>query len=99
MAAKTIETLEQDVKTEHDLYLHALADFDNYRRRIDREHTQSRKRRSTGDSKVSGSHSILRFMKSYRPCPLTIKRRATSCGKHGGVTNLTRMCCGRRVSS
>src|SRR5262245_3282735 len=37
MAEKTIETLEQDLKTEHGLYLRALADFDNYRRRIDRE--------------------------------------------------------------
>jgi molecular chaperone GrpE len=37
MAEKTIETLEQDLKAEHDLHLRALADFDNYRRRIDRE--------------------------------------------------------------
>jgi len=37
MAEKTIETLEQDLKTEHGMYLRALADFDNYRRRIDRE--------------------------------------------------------------
>jgi molecular chaperone GrpE len=37
MAQKTIETLQQDLKTEHDMYLRALADFDNYRRRIDRE--------------------------------------------------------------
>jgi len=33
----TIENLEQELKTEHDLYLRALADFDNYRRRTDRE--------------------------------------------------------------
>jgi len=37
MAEKTIETLEQDLKSEHDHHLRALADFDNYRRRIDRE--------------------------------------------------------------
>jgi molecular chaperone GrpE len=37
MPEKTIEDLEQDLKSEHDLYLRALADFDNYRRRIDRE--------------------------------------------------------------
>src|SRR5262249_40504457 len=37
MAEKTIETLELDLKTEHAMYLRALADFDNYRRRIDRE--------------------------------------------------------------
>src|SRR5262245_60156525 len=37
MRERTIETLEQDLKTEHDLYLRALADFDNYRRRMDRE--------------------------------------------------------------
>ena len=40
MAEKTIETLEQDLKSEHDLHLRALADFDNYRRRIDRERTK-----------------------------------------------------------
>jgi len=37
MPEKTIETLEHDLKTEHALYLRALADFDNYRRRMDRE--------------------------------------------------------------
>jgi molecular chaperone GrpE len=34
---RTVGNLEQELKTEHDLYLRALADFDNYRRRIDRE--------------------------------------------------------------
>src|SRR5258705_13693847 len=34
---RTVENLEQELKSEHDLYLRALADFDNYRRRIDRE--------------------------------------------------------------
>jgi molecular chaperone GrpE len=34
---RTIENLEQELKTEHDLYLRALADFENYRRRTDRE--------------------------------------------------------------
>src|SRR5262245_33864469 len=34
---RTLESLQQDLKSEHDLYLRALADFDNYRRRIDRE--------------------------------------------------------------
>src|SRR5262245_44997199 len=43
MAEKTIETLEQDLKTEHDLHLRALADFDNYRRRIDRERAHVRR--------------------------------------------------------
>src|SRR5262245_2757584 len=37
MQERTIETLEQDLKAEHELYLRALADFDNYRRRVDRE--------------------------------------------------------------
>jgi molecular chaperone GrpE len=37
MPEKTIEELEHDLKSEHDLHLRALADFDNYRRRIDRE--------------------------------------------------------------
>lgn len=34
---RTVENLEQELKSEHDLYLRALADFANYRRRIDRE--------------------------------------------------------------
>jgi molecular chaperone GrpE len=37
---RTIENLEQELKSEHDLYLRALADFDNFRRRIDRERDQ-----------------------------------------------------------
>src|SRR5581483_7651423 len=31
------ERLEQQVRNEHDMYLRALADFDNYRRRVDRD--------------------------------------------------------------
>jgi|SRR6266850_2466148 len=38
---RTIEDVEQDLKTEHGLYLRALADFDNYRRRVDRERSHS----------------------------------------------------------
>jgi molecular chaperone GrpE len=38
---RTIENLEQELKSEHDLYLRALADFDNFRRRVDRERDQS----------------------------------------------------------
>ena len=34
---RTVETLEQELKSEHGLYLRALADFENYRRRIERE--------------------------------------------------------------
>jgi molecular chaperone GrpE len=37
---RTIENLEQELKSEHDLYLRALADFENYRRRTDRERSQ-----------------------------------------------------------
>ncbi|HYR43805.1 MAG TPA: nucleotide exchange factor GrpE, partial [Terriglobia bacterium] len=37
---RTVEILEQELKTEHDLYLRALADFENYRRRTDRERAQ-----------------------------------------------------------
>ncbi|WP_164981650.1 nucleotide exchange factor GrpE [Silvibacterium dinghuense] len=36
-----IRELEERVRQEHDLYLRALADFDNYRRRIDRERTNT----------------------------------------------------------
>jgi molecular chaperone GrpE len=34
---RTIESLEQELKTEHNLHLRALADFENYRRRVNRE--------------------------------------------------------------
>jgi molecular chaperone GrpE len=34
---RTVESLEQELKTEHDLHLRALADFDNFRRRVTRE--------------------------------------------------------------
>ena len=37
---RTVENLEQELKSEHDLYLRALADFENYRRRIERERSQ-----------------------------------------------------------
>jgi molecular chaperone GrpE len=32
-----LELLRKEVQTEHEMYLRALADFDNYRRRVDRE--------------------------------------------------------------
>ena len=34
---RPVESLEQELKTEHDLHLRALADFDNFRRRVNRE--------------------------------------------------------------
>jgi molecular chaperone GrpE len=37
---RTIENLEQELQSEHNLYLRALADFDNFRRRIERERNQ-----------------------------------------------------------
>jgi molecular chaperone GrpE len=36
-ASTEIERLRQEVAREHDMYLRALADFDNYRRRVDRD--------------------------------------------------------------
>jgi molecular chaperone GrpE len=41
--APTVESLEQELKAAHDIYLRALADFDNYRRRVERERLQSGK--------------------------------------------------------
>jgi molecular chaperone GrpE len=32
-----IERLKEDLHREHEMYLRALADFDNYRRRVERE--------------------------------------------------------------
>jgi len=36
-AAAEIEQLKQELAREHDMYLRALADFDNYRKRVERE--------------------------------------------------------------
>ncbi|HKP88067.1 MAG TPA: nucleotide exchange factor GrpE [Blastocatellia bacterium] len=35
--AAEIERLKEELRHEHDMYLRALADFDNYRRRVERE--------------------------------------------------------------
>jgi molecular chaperone GrpE len=35
--ASEIERLREQVRREHDMYLRALADFDNYRRRVERD--------------------------------------------------------------
>ena len=32
-----IERLKEDLRREHDMYLRALADYDNYRRRVERD--------------------------------------------------------------
>ena len=36
-APAEIEQLKQELAREHDMYLRALADFDNYRKRVERE--------------------------------------------------------------
>src|SRR4030095_14903395 len=36
-APSEIERLKEEVRREHDMYLRGLADYDNYRRRIERE--------------------------------------------------------------
>jgi molecular chaperone GrpE len=36
-----VERLNQEVRREHDMYLRALADFDNYRKRVERERASS----------------------------------------------------------
>jgi len=38
-APSEIERLKEEVSREHDMYLRALADYDNYRRRVERERT------------------------------------------------------------
>jgi molecular chaperone GrpE (heat shock protein) len=35
------ERLKADLRREHDMYLRALADFDNYRRRVERDRTKA----------------------------------------------------------
>jgi molecular chaperone GrpE len=37
VAAAETEQLKEEVRREHEMYLRALADFDNYRRRVERE--------------------------------------------------------------
>jgi molecular chaperone GrpE len=44
------EQLKADVRREHDMYLRALADFDNYRRRVERDRAKTA---------VSGKRDIL----------------------------------------
>ncbi|HEV8711644.1 MAG TPA: nucleotide exchange factor GrpE [Candidatus Binatia bacterium] len=39
-----IERLKGELSQEHDLYLRALADFENYRRRVERERETAAKR-------------------------------------------------------
>src|SRR5436305_13424155 len=35
--ASEVERLKEELRREHEMYLRALADFDNYRRRVERE--------------------------------------------------------------
>ena len=39
-----VERLQDELRREHDLYLRALADFENYRRRVERERENTAKR-------------------------------------------------------
>jgi molecular chaperone GrpE len=48
-----VTRLKEELRREHDMYLRALADFDNYRRRVERE-------RSTADR--SGKREVLRSL-------------------------------------
>lgn len=43
-AASETERLKEELRREHEMYLRALADFDNYRRRVEREHTSAARR-------------------------------------------------------
>jgi molecular chaperone GrpE len=45
-----VERLKEEVRHEHEMYLRALADFDNYRRRVERE---------TGEAARSGKRDII----------------------------------------
>ncbi len=40
-APSEIERLQEQLRREHDMYLRALADFDNFRRRIERERAEA----------------------------------------------------------
>jgi molecular chaperone GrpE len=43
-AASETERLKEELRREHEMYLRALADFDNYRRRVERERTSAARR-------------------------------------------------------
>jgi molecular chaperone GrpE len=36
-----VELLQEELRCEHDMYLRALADFDNYRKRVERDHASA----------------------------------------------------------
>src|SRR2546430_3781621 len=40
-AASETERLKEELRREHDMYLRALADFDNYRRRVERDRSSA----------------------------------------------------------
>lgn len=41
VAGSEIDALKEELRREHEMYLRALADFDNYRRRVERERTSA----------------------------------------------------------
>ena len=48
-APAEIEQLKQELAREHDMYLRALADFDNFRKRVERERATANPRRQARD--------------------------------------------------
>jgi molecular chaperone GrpE (heat shock protein) len=49
-----VERLKKEVRREHEMYLRALADFDNYRRRVERERRR-RAAASANHPRIAGS--------------------------------------------
>jgi molecular chaperone GrpE len=41
MGPSDVERLTEEVRREHEMYLRALADFDNYRRRVERDNGEA----------------------------------------------------------
>ena len=48
-APSEVERLNEEVRREHEMYLRALADFDNYRRRVERDNASGGSRRQARD--------------------------------------------------
>jgi molecular chaperone GrpE len=63
-----LDRLRQEVQREHDLYLRALADFDNYRRRVERERATAA-RSGTRDIIVSLLEVLDGFDRALRHLP------------------------------
>ena len=64
-----VERLKEDLRREHDVYLRALADFDNYRRRVERERASAARsgKRLSCPLRSTNGRSVCRRRDGARP--------------------------------